>query len=58
LHDRLLRPAKVGISKGGPKQALASEKTDESVAELGKKATASPYENQGDAAGTNLDEKL
>ncbi|MGY9014676.1 MAG: nucleotide exchange factor GrpE [Rhodospirillales bacterium] len=58
LHDRLLRPAKVGISKGGPKQALASEKTDESVAELDKKAAASPYENQGDAAGTNLDEKL
>ena len=58
LHDRLLRPAKVGISKGGPKQAPAPEKTDETGAELGKKASASPYENQGDAAGANLDEEL
>ncbi len=58
LHDRLLRPAKVGISKGGPKQVATTEKPDELGAELGKKASGSPYENQGDAAGNNLDEEL
>jgi molecular chaperone GrpE len=58
LHDRLLRPAKVGISKGGPKHLGTQEKADETVEEPGKKAPASPYQNPGDAAGTNLDEEL
>lgn len=58
LHDRLLRPAKVGISKGGLKQGQAHEKIDETSSELGKKASTSPYEDQGDASGKNLDEEL
>ena len=58
LHDRLLRPSKVGISKGGPKQAPSAEKTDEAGQEIGKKASASAYENKGGTAGSNLDEEL
>jgi molecular chaperone GrpE len=58
LHDRLLRPSKVGISKGGPKRALAAGKSDEASQEIGKKASASAYENQGGTAGSNLDEEL
>jgi molecular chaperone GrpE len=58
LHDRLLRPTKVGISKGGPKQTASPGQSEEAGQELGKKASASAYENQGGAAGSNLDEEL
>ena len=54
LADRLLRPAKVGVSKGGParekSEAAAEPKTDD------KKATA--YEKQAEEKGGQFDEKL
>lgn len=56
LGERLLRPAKVGVSKGGPKAA------PEAPAEPAPKGPAAAYEKQaerhGDAAGSKVDEKL
>lgn len=49
IHDRLLRPAMVGVSKGGPKyEPLASE--DEASA-------AQAYENAGAESGEKLDQQ-
>jgi molecular chaperone GrpE len=59
LHDRLLRPAMVGVSKGGVK--LDSAKDDKSAIETPKEATAntssSAYEKQADALDASVDEK-
>lgn len=53
LHDRLLRPAKVGVSKGGPKPEATP---------AGEAGTAKPgagaYEAGGGAAGSNYDQEL
>jgi len=59
LHDRLLRPAKVGVSKGGPKapppEENAADASDDTTAKSGQQA----YEKQGDpAAGAQVDEEL
>lgn len=58
LNDRLLRAAKVGVTKGGPKAAAAPAKAKPDAAEErpandGRKA----YE-QGAATGSNLDQEL
>ncbi len=70
LGERLLRPAKVGVSKGGPKAAPDAEPAAEAPAEPAPKGPAEPapkgpaaaYEKQaerhGDAAGSKVDEEL
>ncbi len=63
LNDRLLRPAKVGISKGGPvvKRDDAA-KGDESQAERKAKELSQAYKKQTDKkaspSGSSLDEEL
>ncbi|MEX2451707.1 MAG: nucleotide exchange factor GrpE [Rhodospirillales bacterium] len=72
IHDRLLRPAKVGVSKGGAKEAPggAGANADEAAPESdpesdpssdsSKTQSAKAYEKSGDPAGAGgkLDEKL
>ena len=66
LGERLLRPAKVGVSKGGPKAAPKAapeaEAAAEAPAEPAPKGPAAAYKKQaernGDAAGSKVDEKL
>ena len=67
LHDRLLRPAMVGVSKGGPKSEVTedSASTVEPAKEKVANDGSSAYEKQSEAANqtadTNsgqLDEKL
>lgn len=62
IHDRLLRPAKVGVSKGGPKEAPkpagdeAEGKPDTEAAE--KKEKASAYDKSEGGKGGKLDAEL
>ena len=66
LHDRLLRPAKVGVGKGGPKAETETEDgapatAVEDEAPTGaspKTAPAKAYEKKDDAAGAEVDEEL
>lgn len=62
LHGQPLRPAKVGVTKGGPKESAAptpSEQTmKEADAEGGQSSGGNAYEDQGKPSGTNLDEEL
>ncbi len=62
LGERLLRPAKVGVSKGGPKAAPEAEPAAEAPAEPAPKGPAAAYKKQaernGDAAGSKVDEEL
>lgn len=55
LHDRLLRPAKVIVAKGGPKEAPAAE--GEAPAEKGQDKAAA-YEKTDGGKGAQLDEEL
>ena len=59
LHDRLLRPAMVGVSKGGAKSD--SVQNDESVVETQKETVAtsssSAYEKQAEALDASVDDK-
>ena len=61
LHDRLLRPAKVGVSKGGPKENGVTDNAapdpsapDDAATKEGQAA----YEDKGGDPGAQLDEKL
>ena len=62
LHDRLLRPAKVGVSKGGPKENGETENAssdspatpDDAAAKEGQAA----YEDKGGDPGARFDEEL
>jgi molecular chaperone GrpE len=59
IHGRLLRPAKVGISKGGAKPGAAEaagKAPVEAKAEAAGKASA--YDKKGTGTGGTLDEKL
>ena len=67
LHDRLLRPAMVGVSKGGPKSAVTEDNppTVEPAKEKVANDGSSAYEKQSEAANQTadinsgqLDEKL
>jgi len=62
LHDQPLRPAKVGVTKGGEKQGPAptpSEQTlNEAAAEKPSSGTGKGYEDDKKPSGTNLDEEL
>jgi len=55
LKDRLLRPAKVGVSKGGAKETAANAEEPETVA---SKEGQTAYEDRGEEPGTQLDEEL
>ena len=55
LKDRLLRPAKVGVSKGGAKETAANAEEPEAVA---SKEGQTAYEDKGEEPGTQLDEEL
>ena len=55
LKDRLLRPAKVGVSKGGAKETAANAEESETVA---SKEGQTAYEDKGEEPGTQLDEEL
>jgi molecular chaperone GrpE len=69
IHDRTLRPARVGIARGGPKpgaQPAAEPKptgtepgADDTVVEFPKRTAGDPYRKPGDdgeTAGTRVDE--
>lgn len=61
LHDRLLRPAKVGVAKGGPKveaKADAAPATAPADAPTDAKSAPKAYESKGGGPGGKLDEKL
>lgn len=53
LNDRLLRPAKVGVSKGGPQAAPEAKPALKGPAAAYEKQA----EQQGDATGSKIDEK-
>ena len=59
LHDRLLRPAMVGVAKGGPKMEANEESAEEAAAEAPQEKAAndssSAYEKQSDAADQEAD---
>ena len=54
LNDRLLRPAKVGVSKGGPKEPDATPAPIDPALKDGQGA----YEDKGKEPGAQLDEEL
>jgi len=62
LHDQPLRPAKVGVTKGGPKQGPAptpSQQTlDDAAAEKPASSGGKAYEDDKKPSGTNIDEEL
>lgn len=61
LKDRLLRPAKVGVSKGGPKEAPAPvDETADAQAADNKpdQGVKEAYEGKKDTSGSQLDEEL
>lgn len=60
LHGQTLRPAKVGVTKGGPK-GDAPKPSEQILAEAEKDKNAESgkvYEDQGTKSGTHLDEEL
>ena len=54
LNDRLLRPAKVGVSKGGPQEKAEEQPPSGPAQKDGQTA----YEDKGKEPGTQLDEEL
>jgi len=59
LHDRTLRAAKVGVTKGGPKEIPGEDKGDEDAAvEAQVREGQAAYEQKGGEAGSTLDEEL
>lgn len=57
IGDRLLRPAKVGLAKGGPKVDAAPTSADPAPQDNSSKA-ANAYGQAGQTAGGKFDEKL
>ena len=61
LNDRLLRPAKVGVSKGGPKEpdaTKAAEGATPAPIDPALKDGQGAYEDKGKEPGAQLDEEL
>ncbi len=60
LHDRLLRPAKVGVARGGPKDvaAPAGEAKPDTAETAEKKDKAQAYDKKGEGKGGKLDQEL
>ena len=60
IHDRTLRPARVGIARGGPKPGPQPEPAaDETVVEFPKRTAGDLYRTsgeEGESAGTRIDE--
>lgn len=63
IHDRTLRPARVGIARGGPKPMTRAEADtatageDENVVRFRGPDTGEPYRKPGEDAGSRVDEK-
>ncbi|MCW9035516.1 MAG: nucleotide exchange factor GrpE, partial [Rhodospirillales bacterium] len=61
IHDRLLRPAMVGVSKGGPKTEEAGDAPSDGEVAAAKAVGDTAYEKatgDGDASGVKLDTEL
>jgi len=62
LHDQPLRPAKVGVTKGGAKPGSAPtpspQTLDEAGAEKSSGSGGTAYEDDKKPSGTNIDEEL
>ncbi len=58
LNDRLLRPAKVGVSKGGPKEPDDAEAAAPAPADPALKDGQTAYEDKGKEPGAQFDEEL
>lgn len=59
LHDRLLRPAKVGVSKGGPKvQPTPADEAGKDGKTEAQSDNRAAYEDKGKEPGAQLDEEL
>ncbi len=58
LNDRLLRPAKVGVSKGGPKDPDTAKGAAPAPPDPALKDGQSAYEDKGKEPGAQLDEEL
>lgn len=58
IAGRLLRPAKVGISKGGPKAEPRPDAKTETEASADRSAKAHAYEKSGGPTGGTFDEQL
>ena len=59
LNERILRPARVGVSRGGPKAALAAAPQGGAQARTSAEAYEQPSEAAGGtAAGSRIDESL
>lgn len=60
IHDRVLRPARVGIARGGPKPGAQPEPaSNETVVEFPKRSAGDLYRKpveDGETAGTRVDE--
>ena len=56
-RDRLLRPAKVGIAKGGPKAEPVSESPPGGAIEAAEQRASTAYGKRADAGG-NINEEL
>jgi len=61
IHDRALRPARVGVSKGGPKAPLEEGSNDKKPSDSmskGQSVYEKQAEAQSDASGSQVDEEL
>ena len=61
LHGQTIRPAKVGVTKGGPKPDAAPRPSDQVISDgeqEKKPGGGRAYEDQGKASGGHLDEEL
>jgi molecular chaperone GrpE len=58
LNGQPLRPAKVGVTKGGPKPEAAPTPSEQTMEDAAKPQAGSAYEDSGKPSGTNLDEEL
>ena len=62
LNGLPLRPAKVGVTKGGPKPELTPSPSEHAVDDAAKDAQkaqgSTAYEDSGKPSGTNVDEEL
>ncbi len=58
LNDRLLRPAKVGVSKGGPQENNKEKAEEQPPPDPAQKDGQTAYEDKGKEPGSQLDEEL
>ena len=58
LNGLPLRPAKVGVTKGGPKPEAAPTPSEQVLDDGAKAEGSTAYEDSGKPSGTNVDEEL